>query len=61
MLVAFLAYRGQFDARVTGLIDQAIDLKMLSLYGERLADVVLTPPEVEVQRRLVDDPKITPP
>jgi ATP-binding cassette subfamily B protein RaxB len=61
MLVAFLAYRGQFDARVTGLIDQAIDLKMLSLYGERLADVVLTPPEVEVQRRLVDDAEDHPP
>jgi hypothetical protein len=29
MLMAFLAYRSQFDARVTGLIDQFIDLKML--------------------------------
>lgn len=54
MLMAFLAYRSQFDARVTGLIDQFIDLKMLRLYGERLADVVLTPGEEEVRRTLTD-------
>ena len=54
MLMAFLAYRGQFDARVTGLIDQFIDLKMLKLYGERLADVVLTPGETEVRRNLTE-------
>lgn len=61
MLVAFLAYRGQFDSRVTGLIDQAIDIKMLALYGERLADVVLTEPEIEVQRRLIEDEDTAPP
>lgn len=54
MLLAFLAYRSQFDSRVTGLIDQAVDLKMLQLYGERLADVVLTPGEVEVRRTLTE-------
>ena len=54
MLIAFLAYRGQFDARVTGLIDQFIDLKMLQLYGERLADVVLTAAEEDVRRSLTD-------
>ena len=52
MLVAFLAYRSQFEARVTGLIDQFIDLKMLQLHGERLADVVLTPAESDVRRDL---------
>jgi ATP-binding cassette subfamily B protein RaxB len=61
MLMAFLAYRSQFDARVTGLIDQFIDLKMLRLYGERLADVVLTPGEVEVRRTLTDHVPKTPP
>lgn len=54
MLMAFLAYRSQFDSRVTGLIDQAVDLKMLQLYGERLADVVLTPGEVEVRRTMTE-------
>lgn len=47
MLMAFLAYRMQFDSRVTGLIAKCIDLKMLQLYAERLADVVLTAPESE--------------
>lgn len=43
MLMAFLAYRNQFDSRVMALIDKAIDLKMLRLHAERLADIVLTP------------------
>jgi ATP-binding cassette subfamily B protein RaxB len=50
MLMAFLAYRGQFDSRVTALIDKAIDLKMLRLHAERLADVVLTPAMPAAQR-----------
>lgn len=50
MLIAFLAYRGQFDARVTALIDKAIDLKMLRLHAERLADLVLTPAMPPSQR-----------
>lgn len=49
MLMAFLAYRGQFDTRVSSLIDQLISYKMLQLYGERLGDVVLTPPEPSVR------------
>ena len=47
MLLAFVAYRGQFDSRISSLIDQMIDLKMLRLQAERLGDVVLTPPEPE--------------
>ncbi len=43
MLIAFLAYRGQFEARTVALIDKMIDLKMLRLHAERLADLVLTP------------------
>ena len=50
MLMAFLAYRGQFDNRVTALIDKAIDLKMLRLHAERLADLVLTPAMPAAQR-----------
>ena len=45
MLFAFMSYKDQFSARVAGLIDKAIDLRMLSLQGERLADIVLTAPE----------------
>jgi ATP-binding cassette, subfamily B, bacterial CvaB/MchF/RaxB len=47
MLFAFMAYKEQFSARVAGLIDKAIELRMLQLQGERLADIVLTPPEEE--------------
>jgi len=47
MLFAFLAYKEQFSARVAGLIDKAIELRMLQLQAERLADIVLTPTEEE--------------
>jgi ATP-binding cassette subfamily B protein RaxB len=45
MLFAFFAYRETFAQRISGLIDKAVDLKMLRLQGERLADIVLTAPE----------------
>jgi ATP-binding cassette subfamily B protein RaxB len=45
MLFAFFAYKEIFAMRVSGLIDKTVELKMLRLQGERLADIVLTPPE----------------
>jgi ATP-binding cassette subfamily B protein RaxB len=45
MLVAFLAYKGQFVGRAMALVDQALAFKMLGLQTERLADIVLTRPE----------------
>ncbi|WP_413975303.1 peptidase domain-containing ABC transporter [Stenotrophomonas acidaminiphila] len=45
MLVAYLSYKGQFSGRITGLIDTFVGFKLLRLHGERLADIVLTPPE----------------
>lgn len=47
MLFAFIAYKEQFAARVSGLIDKLVELRMLKLQGERLADIVLTAPEAE--------------
>jgi ATP-binding cassette subfamily B protein RaxB len=44
-LMAFSAYKDQFDSRVSALIDKLVDLKMLQLQGERLADIVLADPE----------------
>lgn len=44
-LMAFNAYKGQFDGRVGSLIDKLFEVKMLRLQGERLADIVLTAPE----------------
>ena len=45
MLFAFLAYKEQFAQRVSALIDKAVEIKMLKLQGERLADIVLAEPE----------------
>jgi ATP-binding cassette subfamily B protein RaxB len=45
MLLAFISYKGQFTGRVSALINFAVELKMLSLHAERLADIALTPPE----------------
>jgi ATP-binding cassette subfamily B protein RaxB len=48
MLFAFFAYKEQFALRVSGLIDKVVELRMLRLQGERLADIVLSAPESEV-------------
>jgi ATP-binding cassette subfamily B protein RaxB len=46
MLFAFLAYKEQFALRCSTLIDRGVELWMLRLQGERLADIALTPPEL---------------
>lgn len=43
MVFAFIAFKEQFTSRVSGLIDKWVEVKMLRLQGERLADIVLTP------------------
>ncbi|WP_324728555.1 peptidase domain-containing ABC transporter [Pseudomonas chlororaphis] len=45
VFMAFNAYKLQFDSRVASLIDKFFELRMLQLQGERLADIVLQPPE----------------
>jgi ATP-binding cassette subfamily B protein RaxB len=45
MLFAFLAFKEQFAQRVSALIDKGVELRMLRLQGERLADIVLAAPE----------------
>ncbi|MFT3761357.1 MAG: peptidase domain-containing ABC transporter [Pseudoxanthomonas sp.] len=45
MLIAYLAYKDQFAQRMGALIDKWVEFRMLRLHGERLADIVLTPPE----------------
>ncbi len=47
MLFAFFAYKETFALRVSSLIDKTVELKMLRLQGERLADIVLAAPEDE--------------
>lgn len=45
MLFAFMAYKTQFSSRVSALIDFSIQYRMISLHGERLADIVLSEAE----------------
>ncbi|MDG2525889.1 peptidase domain-containing ABC transporter [Stenotrophomonas sp. HITSZ_GD] len=45
MLVAYLAYKDQFAGRMSALIDKWMELRMLRLHGERLADIVLATPD----------------
>ena len=52
MLFAYISYKGQFTGRVSALINYGVELKMLGLHAERLADIALTAPER-------DNPKAT--
>lgn len=47
ILMAFIAYKDQFSSRISSLINKYIEVRMLSLHGERLADIVLTDQEVD--------------
>jgi len=49
MLVAYIAYAGQFSSRAGGLVDYGIQLKMLRLHAERVADMALAEPETDVE------------
>ena len=45
VLMAFTAYKSQFNTRVSSLIDNFFELRMLRLQGERLSDIVHQAPE----------------
>lgn len=45
MLLAYIAYKGQFTGRISALINYGVEVRMLGLHAERLADIALTPPE----------------
>ena len=45
MLFAFVAYKSQFTGRVSALINYAVEIRMLGLHAERLADIALAAPE----------------
>jgi ATP-binding cassette subfamily B protein RaxB len=49
MLLAFIAYRTQFDGRMTDLVMKLLELRLLRLDAGRLADIVLSPTETEEQ------------
>lgn len=45
MLIAFLSYQARFSGSISSLIDKYFEYKMLAVYNERLADIVLTDKE----------------
>ena len=55
VLIAFNAYKGQFDSRVSSLIDKFVEVQMLQLQGERLADIVFHEPEATHARSISED------
>ncbi len=48
VLLAFIAYKNQFVSRVAELINKLVDLQMLHLHADRLADIALTEPEPQL-------------
>jgi len=49
MLIAFVSYSDQFSSKVSNLIDKIVDLRILRLHAERIADIALSPPERHMQ------------
>lgn len=58
ILMAFIAYKNQFGGRISSLIDKFIEVKMLSLHGERLADIVLEKAEKDDFPSLVEQKEV---
>ncbi|MBI1449578.1 peptidase domain-containing ABC transporter [Acinetobacter sp. AC1-2] len=56
-LTAFIAYKTQFSTRFSSLIDSYFQIKMLSLHGERLSDIVLTDQEAVTSFELTSNLK----
>lgn len=54
-LLAFIVYKTLFDQRVAALLDKLVEVKMLRLQGERLADIVRETPEPVDERLPVQD------
>lgn len=50
LFVAYLAYKNQFDSKITSLIDKFFEFKLLNVQMERLSDIVHTPQEGSLRR-----------
>jgi len=50
MLFAFIAYKQQFIDKATRLVEKAIELRMIELHLQRLADITQAEPEPEYER-----------
>lgn len=57
MLFAFMSYKSQFTGKAVAFIENMIELKMLGLHLERLADIALEEPEAQ-DMGMLEPPKI---
>lgn len=57
MLLAFITYKDQFLSRISNLIDRGVDLSMLRLHADRLADIALSPPEPAQYSQPIEAPQ----
>nr|WP_318384332.1 peptidase domain-containing ABC transporter [uncultured Enterobacter sp.] len=55
MLVAYLSYQMRFSASISSITDKFFTWRMLDVYNERLADIVLTPTEGHQQQSVQED------
>ena len=51
MLVAFIAYKDQFSQKIGKLLDMVVHMGLLSVHGERIAEIVVTDPEPAIRTR----------
>ena len=61
MLVVCIAYSEQFAARVRDLIDKLVELRLLRVHAERIADIALAEPERNIlscHAGIVPEPRI---
>lgn len=49
MLIAYLSFQGSFSSSISNLTDKFFSWRMLGVYNERLADIVMSPAEGYVQ------------
>lgn len=59
MLVAFLAYKGQFGARAAAVIDTALEFRLVRVHLNRLADIALAERDEGVQPASLGAPPIS--
>ncbi|KGC08025.1 peptidase domain-containing ABC transporter [Burkholderia cepacia] len=59
MLVAYVSFADQFMSRGAALIGTIIDFRMLRLHGERLADIVLTDVEGDMEAKIAHASRAT--
>lgn len=60
MLFAFISYKDQFSQRTASLIDKLVEVRMLRLHGERVADILHTRPEEQHEEAEADPMAIIP-